>query len=119
VKGLTADHYTFDIGVLKIPFITAIGSTVNFAYHKEKTSSVLNLFPSDGEEACVCGAKEIPFGQAQGFLKYDNTSVGFNNHCKPEPACDLLSEKNPTCDLRTYSGGQTACHHLWYLLDED
>ena len=73
MKGLTADHYTFDIGVLKISFITAIGSTVNFQYHKEKTSSVLNLFPSDGEASCVCGEKEIPFGQAKGFIKYGKT----------------------------------------------
>jgi len=24
-----------------------------------------------------------------------------------------------TCDIRTYVGGQTACHHMWSLLDAD
>ncbi|CAJ1365122.1 unnamed protein product [Effrenium voratum] len=27
--------------------------------------------------------------------------------------------RNPTCDLRNYSGGQIACHHMWSLLDAD
>jgi hypothetical protein len=42
-------------------------------------------------------------------------SVGFGNKCFP----DLLWQKNPTCDVRTYVGGQTACHHMWSLLDAD
>ena len=25
---------------------------------------------------------------------------------------DLLEMQNPTCDLRTYRGGQIACHHM-------
>merc|ERR1711959_447630 len=29
------------------------------------------------------------------------------------------AQKNPTCDARTYVGGQTACHHMWSLLDAD
>jgi len=31
----------------------------------------------------------------------------------------MLEQKNPTCDIRTYVGGQTACHHMWSLLDAD
>jgi hypothetical protein len=31
----------------------------------------------------------------------------------------MLAQKNPTCDIRTYVGGQTACHHKWLLLDAD
>merc|ERR1719329_2061745 len=27
--------------------------------------------------------------------------------------------KNPTCDIRTYVGGQIACHHMFSLLDAD
>lgn len=119
MKGITNDHYTFDIDTLKIPFINAIGSQPTFSYHKSKTTSTLQLYPANGKSACICGAKEIPFGDAKGFLKYENQSIGFINVCKPEPASDLLKEKNPTCDLRTYAGGQTACHHLWSLLDHD
>ena len=32
---------------------------------------------------------------------------------------DTLAQHNPTCDLRTYAGGQIACHHEWILLDAD
>jgi hypothetical protein len=32
---------------------------------------------------------------------------------------DLLEPKNPTCDVRTYVGGQIACHHMFSLLDAD
>jgi len=118
ILGATNDHFTFDVEEPKLPFINAIGSTVELSYHKEKTSTMIEIFPV-GTSTCVCGVNDIPFGQAIGSLQYENTSVGFGNICKPEPASDLLKEKNPTCDVRTYSGGQTACHHLWYLLDED
>lgn len=26
---------------------------------------------------------------------------------------DLRAMKNPTCDLRNYTGGQIACHHMY------
>merc|ERR1711920_1214401 len=32
---------------------------------------------------------------------------------------DLLAMRNPTCDVRAYVGGQTACHHMFSLLDAD
>ena len=32
---------------------------------------------------------------------------------------DTLANHNPTCDVRAYTGGQSACHHLFSLLDED
>lgn len=68
------------------------------------------------------------FGQGKGSLEYHPTgqpedqgsgSVGFNNHCPEQPRSDLLAMRNPTCDLRNYSGGQLACHHMWSLLDAD
>lgn len=31
----------------------------------------------------------------------------------------MLLEKNPSCDFRTYTGGQSCCHHLYTLLDKD
>ena len=74
----------------------------------------------------MCPAPELPFGQAVGTLEYidplTNRSldqVGFNNDCAPQPRMDTLAQHNPTCDLRTYSGGQIACHHEWVLLDAD
>merc|ERR1712113_716798 len=47
------------------------------------------------------------------------TTVGFGNNCAPYPRTDLLDQKNPTCDVRTYVGGQIACHHMFSLLDAD
>ena len=38
---------------------------------------------------------------------------------RPPSLCRRLTEKNPTCDVRSYVGGQTACHHMWSLLDAD
>ena len=47
------------------------------------------------------------------------SQVAFDNECDPWPRMDLLESANPTCDLRNYSGGQIACHHMWSLLDAD
>ena len=118
LTGVTSEHYTFDLRVLDIPFINAYGSSATFGYHKDKTAAKLSLLPV-GPGACLCSTKPVPFGQAEGSLNYGNQSIGFTNHCKKQPSSDLLHQKNPTCDLRTYVGGQTACHHLWYLLDAD
>jgi hypothetical protein len=78
---------------------------------------------------CVCSASAgVPFGQGKGKFVYVPTSqkedVGagttpFNNACPPSPRGDLLFQKNPTCDARTYVGGQITCHHMWSLLDAD
>ena len=31
----------------------------------------------------------------------------------------MLAMQNPTCDVRAYAGGQSACHHMFSLLDAD
>ena len=78
--------------------------------------------------ACLCSSPAAPFGEATGSLRYVPTAqsadagsgeVKFGNSCAPKPRSDLLAMQNPTCDLRTYAGGQTACHHMWSLLDAD
>ena len=40
-------------------------------------------------------------------------SLGFSNKCAPQPRGDLLAQRNPTCDVRYYTGGQSACHHMF------
>ena len=35
----------------------------------------------------------------------------------PEPRGDLVRQKN--CNIETYQGGQSCCHHKWILLDEN
>jgi hypothetical protein len=90
----------------------------------------LTLLPVGGGGTCVCAGKPAPFGAQKGKLLYTpNTtqagekgpagSVSFGNNCAPAPRTVLLEQQNPTCDIRTYVGGQTACHHMWSLLDAD
>ena len=129
LKGKTGDYYTFDPAAsgTQLPLINAVGTGPALAYHKSKSPTRLSLLPETGG-ACVCAAKKIPFGAAKGSLVYQPTAqkedvgsgtVGFPNKCAPEPRTDLLAQQNPTCDVRTYLGGQSACHHMWSLLDAD
>jgi len=126
---LRGKYYTFSPAAAALPFISAVGSGPHLAYHKNKALASLALLPQGPAGACLCAAKNIPFGQAKGTLEYapvasqpadtGNGQVGFGNHCPPLPTGVLLDERNPTCDLRTYTGGQIACHHMWSLLDAD
>jgi hypothetical protein len=130
LKGLTSKHYTFDVTKSsKINLINAVGSGPSLAYHKVKSPTAISLFPLVGDSvagACLCNGDDVPFGSATGKLMYHpnatqrgengtSGSVSFGNKCFP----DLLWQKNPTCDVRSYVGGQTACHHMWSLLDAD
>eukprot|EP01060_Flectonema_neradi_P014145 TRINITY_DN20862_c0_g1_i1.p1 TRINITY_DN20862_c0_g1~~TRINITY_DN20862_c0_g1_i1.p1 ORF type:complete len:767 (+),score=171.44 TRINITY_DN20862_c0_g1_i1:37-2337(+) len=130
MKGKTSDYYTFEPSTNAVlPFINAIGSQPTLSYHKYRTPSSLSILPSDDVAGtCVCAAKPIPFGQGKGTFVYQQTNqtadvgegaVTFNNYCAPKPRSDLLWQKNPTCDARTYVGGQLSCHHMWSLLDAD
>ena len=99
------------------------------AFHKLKDPVTLSLLPIGGGGACVCAGKPAPFGHQKGKLHYNPTNqtgekgpvgdVAFGNSCSPAPRTVMLEQANPTCDLRTYVGGQIACHHMWSLLDAD
>lgn len=135
MKGKTSDYFTFTpSGIL--PIINAVGSGPAFAYHKNKAAAKVTLVPlvsparPHAAAACLCTQPPPAFGDAKGKLVYtpvagqpgeagQPSSVLFPNHCAPQPRTDLLAMKNPTCDVRTYAGGQTACHHMWSLLDAD
>ena len=42
------------------------------------------------------------------------------NRCPLSPRGDLLTQRNPMCDVRTTRGGLYAgCAHGWHLLDEE
>jgi hypothetical protein len=130
-QGKTAEYFTFDPAKLStLPFINAVGSSPQLSYHKAKTPSGLSVLPvdSEGAGACICAEKPAPFGQGKGKLVYVQQSqaadtgegtIQFGNNCAPQPRTDLLAMHNPTCDVRTYVGGQIACHHMFSLLDAD
>jgi hypothetical protein len=132
LKGDTPDYYTFDPATTAIPYINAVGSGPELAYHKLKMPTGLTLLPSTANAAgaCICPKKPAPFGQATGELVYHAVAnqsvdigvgaVGFGKQkCAPFPATVLNEQRNPTCDIRYYTGGQWACHHKWSLLDAD
>jgi len=115
------DHANFSTMALQVPFISAVGSSVALAYHKDKTASTLAMWPSAGQPVCLCSMPAAPFGSAAGTIKYLPTGeqFGFTNYCMPEPRESVLAQKNPTCDVRSYVGGLQVCKHMWSLLDSD
>ena len=140
LQGLTKDHFTFDVHDTALnghfPFINALGSGPTFSYHKQHAPAFVALVPTTAADSgavatgdCICAASAgTPFGQGKGQFQYVPTSqkadtgtgtTNFVNNCPPSPRGDLLYQKNPTCDARTYAGGQITCHHMWSLLDAD
>merc|ERR1712196_499727 len=71
--------------------------------------------------ACVCSVPAAPFGKGTGTLTYFPTgeTIGFPPRCDPYPRETVLRDHNPTCDIQTYVGGLSTCHHGWHLLDAD
>jgi hypothetical protein len=128
LKGATPQHFTFDPSVTRVSFIAAVGSSSAYSYHKSKTASSLSLVAVDAPQ-CICD-HPAPFGSTKGSLVYtgpvnyttdprrESQTLGFNKNCKSEPHADLLHQRNPTCDLHTYQGGLSCCHHLWLLTDK-
>jgi hypothetical protein len=139
LAALSGHHISFDamLESASLPVITAIGSTATFAYHKSKSNHILTLFPLDAP-SCLCagGSSNSPFGQGKGQLIYSPvanepggknstvpgagaTSLHFAKRCLQFPSSTMLLGKNPSCDIRAYTGGQSCCHHLFTLLDKD
>mmetsp|Transcript_145113 Transcript_145113/g.404305 ORF Transcript_145113/g.404305 Transcript_145113/m.404305 type:complete len:785 (-) Transcript_145113:188-2542(-) len=132
LKGASPRHFTFrprDDTLLSL--INAVGSKPSLSYHKAKGPTALALLPIQAKGtagACLCASGSAPFGKAKGNLVYTRTaqsadtgsgSISFRNVCEPQPRSDLLAMRNPTCDIRSYAGGQSACHHMFSLLDAD
>lgn len=130
-RPLQGKTFSFNTTSASLDYITAMGSGPNLSYHKDKMPGRMTFLPLTGAGggACICAGKPAPFGTPiGGKLLYTPTTqkgekgsgeVGFGNWCAQEPRTDLLAQRNPTCDVRTYTGGQIACHHLWSLLDAD
>ena len=108
-KGHTNDHFTFDPSTSTIPVLAASGNGANFGYHgaKQRTGGRLQLSGVDSP-TCLCDTGRK--GSIEG--------IPFNKHCLDEPFGDLVQQKNPTCWIETYQGGQvlvmifTKCRNL-------
>jgi len=85
LAGLTPQHHTFDATKLALDFISAIGSTPTFGYHKSKTVATITLWPTTPgpnpapAAACVCALPAAAFGKGTGTIKYLPTGeeIGF------------------------------------------
>jgi len=121
LAGLTPQHHTFAVTQLSMDFISAVGSTPDFSYHKAKTVGTMALWPTKNQPSCVCSIPAAPFGKGTGTIAYLPTGevIGFPPRCDPYPRETVLRDENPTCDIRTYVGGLSTCHHGWHLLDAD
>jgi hypothetical protein len=105
--------------------IAAGGGRVRVFFNERAAASV----ECSAAAQCVCPKERTAFGHATGALLYHPTNqsadVGsgkaayFAHKCAPWPSTSLLEQKNPTCDIRYYRGGQWACKHMWSLLDAD
>ena len=96
-KGHTVDHFTFDPSTSTIPVLAASGNGPNFAYHgaKQRTGGRLQLSGVDAP-TCLCDTGRK--GSIEG--------IPFDKNCRDEPYGDLVQQKNPTCWIETYQGGQ-------------
>jgi len=109
LAGITTDHYSFSASVATIDFINALGGTVDFAQHKFRSSSAIELFHDDITPSCLCiGSTSTISG-----IPYEG------GDCKPEPLSDLLVTNNPTCQFSSYVGGLACCLNGQFLLDAD
>ena len=78
-KGLTNNHYSFEPeSVATLNYISAVGSSQSFAYHKIHDSLTLSFTPPDGS-TCVCDVG------ATGKLCHTGGQdcKSFKKHCVP------------------------------------
>jgi len=120
LQGLTTQHHTFNASTLLTNIISAYGTSTSLSYHKEKETAALHLWPSSSAlHTCVCSLPAAPFGKGTGTIEYlpSGETIGFPFRCNANES--VLHAHNPTCDIRTYKGGLSTCHHAWHLLDQD
>jgi len=115
-QGVTDDHYTFHPHhVATLNFISAVGSSPVFGYHKSHTAS-LTTFTSPGQPTCVCD-----LGSEGKLCGTNNTGCGaFTKSCLVKSQGGVLGDqRNPTCNSLTYAGGLRCCGHKRIMLDAD
>jgi len=113
--GATSKHYTFSMQDGTINYITAVGNSQVFAYHKMHAFGALSVTSPAGVATCICDA-----GNNGELCNSGGTGCNaFVKNCVAPPAGSLLEQNNPTCNSRQYVGGLSCCHHGRIMLDED
>ena len=123
-KGASPHHYTFDATTLgTLNFITAVGHTQLFAYHKAHHAAVVSLLAPTGQPTCLCNTGTMHYLCENGGVH----CMKFTKNCAapwdgtPTGAGGVLLEPqhNPTCNGFQYAGGLTCCGHKRVMLDAD
>jgi hypothetical protein len=105
--GADASYYTFDPSLSSIDIIAAIGPGATFGYHGNTRGGAALMLVDMGAPVCLCKSKQ----QGGSINGLPWTSDCFNPN--------LIEQKNPSCDIATYRGGMTCCHHKVRLLDHN
>jgi len=114
-RSLRGAHYNFSVSETTVPFIAAVGTGPRFGFHKSAANYKLTMLATNAPN-CVCAKDPPAFGKGGGnFVYEDGSKVAFKNLC----AGQVLQQRNPTCDLRTYTGGIQSCLDTWRLLDRE
>lgn len=115
LAGLTKNHYSFNPhGDETIHFITAVGESQTFAYHRAHGPAQVAL-TSEGSNSCICDK-----GITGRLCETGGVNCAeFEKDCVAFPAGDLKAQRNPTCNSRQYAGGLSCCHHKRIMLDAD
>ncbi|KAK3083427.1 hypothetical protein FSP39_022315 [Pinctada imbricata] len=115
LKGLTKKHFSFDgKSISQLKFISAVGSSQVFAYHKAHSAGVMSLLIPK-EPNCLCEVGQTGYMCDTNGENCDN----FVKNCVAAPAGELLSQRNPTCNSIQYVGGLRCCKHKRIMLDAD
>ena len=119
VAALTKEHYAIPTTPGKINMITAIGNTVEIAYHKSRTGASITLLPTK-VASCLCAPT------ASTYLTYmDTDTQQFGYDCLSAPRSDMKAHgdgtgrnvENRACKMQTYGGGLKCCQHKYFLTD--
>ena len=105
--GADASHYTFDPSLSSVDIIAAIGPSATFGYHGNTRGGAALMLVEMGAPVCLCKSKQ----QGGSINGLPWTSDCFNPN--------LIEQHNPSCDIATYRGGMTCCHHQVRLLDQN
>jgi len=101
-------RFTFDVSMAELKLIMATGCSLEFAQHCGHQASRTTFLPIDEQ-------KQVRRAGIHGTIDGNP----FHNNCEPFPKSVLLDDKNPTCSIQTYRGGQSCCRHNHFLLDKD
>merc|ERR1712232_1390965 len=112
LHGITKDHYSFNPHVGTIPFIAAVGSSQEYAYHANHGDGEVSL-SSVGTPECICDQGTTGQLCETGGINCKS----FTKNCVADGP--LIAQRNPTCNSIQYAGGLNCCAHKRILLDVD